>query len=145
MSRITKGMVSIDDRGKVSFVNDFNFQDVKRFYVVQNHEANFIRAWHGHKHERKYVYVSQGSVLFYIIPIDSLINSDITLIEKHVLSAGAPAILAIPAGYANGFKTLTNDAQIMFFSTLTLEESQNDDFRFPYNCLSANIWDVNYR
>ena len=37
------------------FVNDFNFENVKRFYQVENHRQGFIRAWHGHKKEGKYI------------------------------------------------------------------------------------------
>ena len=42
--------------------------------------------------------------------------------------------------FANGFKTLTPDAKLMFFSTSTLEESQGDDIRF--DAYYWNPWDV---
>jgi dTDP-4-dehydrorhamnose 3,5-epimerase len=32
--RLIQGAVVVDDRGSVSFVNDFDFAGVKRFYVV---------------------------------------------------------------------------------------------------------------
>jgi dTDP-4-dehydrorhamnose 3,5-epimerase-like enzyme len=41
----------------------------------------------------------------------------------------------IPAGYANGFMTLTESAKVMFLSTSSLEESAGDDFRFD-----ARLW-----
>ena len=44
---------------------------------------------------------------------------------------------------SNGFKTLEEDTQILFFSTSTLQESLNDDIRFAYN--KWNIWEENYR
>jgi dTDP-4-dehydrorhamnose 3,5-epimerase len=52
------GNIAIDDRGSLRFINDFNFEGVKRFYQVQNHCKNFIRAWHGHIKEAKYVYLA---------------------------------------------------------------------------------------
>ena len=61
--KIISGGLAVDDRGVVSFINDFNFSNVKRFYQVENHRQGFIRAWHGHKKEGKYVYVCQGSAL----------------------------------------------------------------------------------
>ena len=64
-------------------------------------------------------------------------------IQKFVLSEYDPKILYIPAGYANGFKTLTDNTQLIFFSTSTLEESKNDDIRFPFN--KWNIWEEDYR
>jgi dTDP-4-dehydrorhamnose 3,5-epimerase-like enzyme len=60
-----------------------------------------------------------------------------------VLSDCAPKILHIPAGYANGFKTLEEGTIVQFFSTSTLEEALNDDIRYNYN--KPNIWDEEYR
>jgi dTDP-4-dehydrorhamnose 3,5-epimerase len=53
-----------------------------------------------------------------------------------VLSAKKPSILEIPAGFANGFMTLTPDTIVCFFSSATLDESAADDIRFP-----ARLWD----
>jgi hypothetical protein len=47
------GGLALDDRGEVAFVNEFNFRGVKRFYMVSNHRAGYIRAWHGHRREGK--------------------------------------------------------------------------------------------
>ena len=41
-----KGAVHVDDRGEVGFVNDFDFDGVKRFYTIRNHRVGFVRAWH---------------------------------------------------------------------------------------------------
>ena len=56
--------------------------------------------------------------------------------------AGAqkPAVLYLPAGYANGFMSLTDDATLMFFSTSTVEESRGDDIRF--DARYWNAWEV---
>ena len=48
------GDVAVDDRGEVSFVNDFDFEGVKRFYTVKNHRRGFVRAWHAHRREAKH-------------------------------------------------------------------------------------------
>jgi dTDP-4-dehydrorhamnose 3,5-epimerase len=37
------GGLAVDDRGQLSFVNAFNFESVKRFYLIANHKAGFIR------------------------------------------------------------------------------------------------------
>lgn len=141
------GNVAVDDRGSLKFINDFNFQDVKRFYQVQNHSRNFIRAWHGHVKEAKYVYVVKGSILVGAVPMPSdteKTNFDPkTEPKRFVLSSDKPSVLYIPANYANGFMTLTEDSIVQFFSTSTLEESKGDDIRFPYD--KWNIWNVEYR
>mgnify|MGYP003345971006 CR=1 FL=1 len=136
-TKLINGGISVDDRGFVRFVNDFNFSDVKRFYQVCNHERGFIRAWHGHKNEAKYVYVSKGTALV------GAVNLETEEIKKFVLTDKKPTILYIPSGFANGFKTLEEDTQILFFSTSLLEQSLNDDIRFEYN--KWNIWEDEYR
>jgi len=134
---IIPGGVAVDDRGSVRFVNDFNFQNVKRFYQVQNHKRDFIRAWHGHHHEAKYVYIAAGSALV------GAANMETNEVNKFVLSAQSPKVLYIPAGYANGFKTLEENTIILFFSTSDINASLNDDIRFPYD--KWNIWEEDYR
>ena len=135
--RLIKGGLSVDDRGEVGFVNDFNFKDVKRFYTLFNHSRGFVRAWHGHKKESKYFYVIKGSALLAAVKIDSWENPDSGLkVESFTLSEKSPSILFIPAGYANGFMSLTEDCKLVVFSTASVEESLKDDFRFP-----ARYWD----
>lgn len=132
-----EGSVFVDDRGSLRFVNDFNFENVKRFYQVENHEQGYVRAWHGHKKEGKYVYVPRGSVWVGVIDMDT------EEVEKHVLSSDKPQILFIPPNKYNGFQTLTDDAIIMFFSTVTMEEAKGDDFRLPYD--KFQIFNKEYR
>lgn len=140
---LIRGDLGIDDRGSVSFVNDFDFHDVKRFYVVENHRAHFIRAWHAHKNEGKYVFVAKGSAIVASTRIDNWIEpTKDTKIFRYVLSEGKPSILFIPPGFANGFMSLTQDLKIMFFSTSSLEESEHDDFRFDANYFGAHVWSV---
>lgn len=134
------GGLSVDDRGVVTFVNDFDFKDVKRFYMVQNHSKGFVRAWHGHKKEAKYVLVVRGTVVVRTTPINF---KEGDAIQEFVLSDKKPRILFIPAGNYNGFQTLTDNAQVMFFSTTTLEESEGDDYREKWD--KFDKWEVEQR
>ena len=134
MLRLIEGGVVQDERGTVSFVNDFRFEDVKRFYIVRNITKGFIRAWHGHRKAGKYLYVVSGSALI------GVVNLDTGEIRKYTLKASDPKILYIPPGFANGFQSLTEDAQVMVFSTDTLEESGSDSIRFPYD--HWNMWSI---
>lgn len=136
-TRIINGGLSIDDRGSVTFVNDFDFLNVKRFYVVENHRSGFIRAWHGHEREGKYVFVVSGTALIGAVKMDD------DSAKKFILSDRNPKVLYIPPGYANGFKTLEENTKIIFYSTSTLQDSLSDDIRFPYD--KWNIWQEDYR
>lgn len=136
--KLIKGGIAIDDRGTVSFVNDFNFEMVKRFYIVENHKQGFIRAWHAHKNEAKYVMVVKGSAVIAAVEVDNWENPSKDLkINRFILSEINPSVLFIPAGYANGFMSLSNDAKIIFFSTSELGDSVNDDYRFD-----AHYWEA---
>ena len=141
---VINGDLAVDDRGELMFVNQFNLESVKRFYVVSNHKQGFIRAWHAHKVESKYVFIVNGTALISTVKIDDWNNpsSDLT-IDKFVLTSKKPSILYIPCGYANGFKTLSTDTKIIFFSTSTLEDSINDDYRF--DAYKWNPWEITER
>ena len=134
---LIRGGLAADDRGGVSFVNDFAFSGVKRFYMVENHQRGFVRAWHAHKKEGKYALAVKGAALVCAVKIDDWTHpSKNSTVHRYVLDARTPAVLAIPPGFANGFMSLTDDAKIMFFTTSSLEESQSDDYRFD-----ARHWD----
>jgi dTDP-4-dehydrorhamnose 3,5-epimerase-like enzyme len=136
--RLIEGGLSVDDRGQVAFVNDFNFAGVKRFYVVSNHNAGFVRAWHAHRHEAKYVMVVQGAAIVGAVAIDDWQHPSTDVkVHRYVLSAKKPTVLYIPPGYANGFMSLTSDTQLIFFSTSTIEEAKADDVRYD-----ARYWDI---
>ena len=135
---IFSGGLAVDDRGETVFVNDFDFEGVKRFYVVSNHKAGFVRAWHAHRHEAKYVTAVSGAAIIGAVKIDNWEKPSRDLpVERYVISAKKPQVLYIPPGYANGFMSLTSDLKLMFFSTAALEESGKDDIRFD-----ARYWDI---
>jgi dTDP-4-dehydrorhamnose 3,5-epimerase-like enzyme len=136
--KIIKGNIFTDKRGSVSFVNDFIFNKIKRFYIVENAKKGDVRAWHGHKREEKYIFVLSGSALVGAVQVDNWKNPSKELkVYSYTLSADKPAILHIPKGYANGFKSLTKDAKVMFLSTFSLEQTNKDDFRFE-----PDYWDI---
>ena len=136
--RIIDGGLSIDDRGQVAFANDFDFRGIKRFYLVSNHKAGFVRAWHGHKKEAKYVLVVKGAALVGAVAINDWQSPSQTAeVHRHVLSEKIPRLVYIPPGYANGFKSLSDDTQLIFFSTFTMEQTLNDSVNY-----SADYWDI---
>lgn len=138
-TRLIEGGLAVDDRGALRFVNDFHFEGVRRFYLVENHQAGFVRAWHAHRREAKYVLVPRGAAIVAAVPIDNWeAPAKGAEVQRYVLSDQKPAVLYIPAGHANGFKSLTADTLLMFFSTATVEESRGDDVR--YDAYYWNPW-----
>ncbi len=138
---LLEGGMVVDDRGSVSFVNEFDFSGVKRFYVVSNHVVGFVRAWHAHKREAKFVVAVSGGAIVAAVKIDNWNSPSKDLpVHRYVLSADKPSVLCIPRGFANGCKTLSSDTRLLFLSTSSLEESKEDDIRYdPYYW---DVWDV---
>lgn len=135
--RLLKGAVSCDDRGRVSFVNDFDPSACRRVYFVENHATRTVRAWHAHRHERKWVMVVAGAALVACVEVDDWERPNPEAhVHVHTLDAVVPAVLEVPAGYANGAMSLLPATKIAYFSDAPLEASLEDDVRFP-----ARYWD----
>ena len=142
--KIVNADVAIDGRGELLFCNDFNMSNIKRFYQITNFKNPFVRAWHGHKFEDKYIIVSKGAALLAIVKIDNWKKPSKNLkIKTFALSDKNPKILFIPGGFAHGYKTLLPETKLTFFSTSTLSQSIRDDFR--YDAYYWNPWDIKER
>ncbi len=140
---IIDGGVAVDDRGSLFFANTFDFKGVKRFYAVENFSTETIRAFHGHLKEAKYAFVIAGTAIVAAVKMDDTQNPNKgNKVNRFVLSDKKPSILYIPAGFANGFRFLSNTGKIIFFSTSTTEESKGDDYRFPADYWGKEIWEV---
>ena len=127
---------SSDERGTVSFTNDLNLQKAVRTYKVENSQLKTVRAWHGHKVEEKWVNVEQGEFLVCVVKVDDFNSpSKNSEIQTYKMSP-KDGFLYIPPNFANGAMNLTEDNAIRYYSSSTLEESLNDDFRFE-----SDYWD----
>lgn len=128
----------IDSRGTLNFVNDITFFDFKRFYIIENFQNNFVRAWHGHKNENKLLYCISGTFKVGAIKINNFNKPSKSAVpHEFILSSLVPKILFIPKGFANGLMNLEKKSKIMVFSDKSLLESQNDDYRFKFD-----FWDI---
>jgi dTDP-4-dehydrorhamnose 3,5-epimerase len=128
---------SSDDRGRVYFANNFDLHDTRRMYIVENYAAGTVRAWHAHRHERKWVMAVTGAALACCVAIDDWDSpSQDATVHRFTLDAEHPAVLSIPAGYANGTMTLLRETKLLYLSDASLEESLRDDVRY-----SARYWD----
>jgi len=138
---LIEGASSVDDRGSLTFMNGFPLPNYKRFYTVANHQQGFIRAWHGHLLESKALFILQGSVLACAVKMTDKVAPDKNQeVTRVVLDSRKPSALYVPKGYANGFMSLSQDALLLILSSTTLEESQGDDYRFPFDYW--NPWQV---
>lgn len=134
---VIPGGASTDDRGRVYFANDFDLGECRRLYVVENFLAGTVRAWHAHRRERKWVMALQGVALACCVRVDDWDAPSRDLpVQRFTLDADHPAVLVIPGGYANGAMALVPQTKLLYFSDATLEQSLQDDIRYP-----ARYWD----
>lgn len=129
---IIKGGNFTDHRGSMRFVNDFRFENVKRFYFIKHPDTSVVRAWQGHQFEKKYFYPISGRFVVAWVKIDDFENPAMDLTaDYHILSATNSEIISIPKGYANGLKALEPNSEILVLSDMDLEESVNEKIRYP--------------
>ncbi|MCI9843870.1 WxcM-like domain-containing protein [Flavobacterium pectinovorum] len=138
-AKVIEGGIFSDHRGRISYVNDFSFKDIERFYIISNSDENPIRAWQGHKLDAKNFYCINGSFKIHFVKIDNWDNPSKDLhIETIIVSASESKIVHIPAGYANAVESLETDSKLMSFSTLPLTAVSDDDVRY-----ASDYWKIN--
>ena len=144
--KIINANISYDDRGEIVYCNEFSLikNKIKRFYQITNNNINFVRAWHGHKYEDKFLLVLQGAFKICAVKIDNWKNPSKTLsVEKFDLNSNTPKILHIPGGYAHGTQNLKIDSKLIVFSTFSLNQTIGDDYRFKSNLWYD--WNIEFR
>lgn len=128
---LIQGGSHIDSRGSLMFVNGFEFANIKRFYQITQTDKDIVRAWQGHKLEKKYFFVGKGAFVIAWVEIDNWENPSKSLQPSHtILSQNNPQVLQIPPGYANGIKALEAGSILTVYSNMSLEESAADRISF---------------
>lgn len=129
--KIIKGNHHTDDRGTLTFNNDFNALGIKRIYSIENKSLDFVRAWQGHQIEQRWFSAIAGSFRIKLIEIDHWENpsKDLPVLE-FILSSDNLDILHIPGGFATSIQALEKQSKLLLFADYEMGEIQ-DEFRFP--------------
>ena len=136
---IIEGGFFEDDRGTLSFINDFKFDKIERFYMISNSDAKPLRAWQRHKFDEKNFFCVQGSFKISFVLIDNWENpSKLLKVESQIIKSTESNIIHIPAGYANAILSLESNSKLISFSTLPLSKIKDDDVRFEPNTWKAD-------
>ncbi|WP_316817958.1 WxcM-like domain-containing protein [Pedobacter nyackensis] len=121
----------VDERGSLSFVNDFCLDEVKRLYIIEHPTVDIVRAWQGHKKEQKWFLVTAGSFTIFVVQPDNWEKpADLLETKKFVLSENSMGVLHVPGGHATGLKALMPDSKMIVYSDFTVEQSSLDSYRF---------------
>ncbi len=125
-----------DERGKVDFFHSFDPGETRRIYAIEHPDPTVVRAWQGHRAEKKWFHVTAGRFAIAWVRIDDWTNPSDELVPGFAeLDAATANILFVPGGYANGLKALQPDSRVIVFSDRGIAESIADTVRF-----SADRW-----
>jgi dTDP-4-dehydrorhamnose 3,5-epimerase and related enzymes len=105
-----------DQRGKISFCNDFDFSKFKRFYTITPAQSGQIRAWQGHRYEEKAFMVLKGEVKLVVIPVFDFRSEKVGFPKEFTLTSSDPQLVLVPGGYLNGFQFLSSGSSIFIIS-----------------------------
>ena len=133
LPHIIKGNSYTDSRGVLQFNNDFNAFGVKRMYTIQNKDTEFVRGWQGHKVEKRWFSVVQGSFKIILIAIDDWVRPSLNLEQYHfVLNSQNMDVLHVPSGYVSSIQALKSSSKLLLMSDYALGEIE-DEYRFDIN------------
>jgi dTDP-4-dehydrorhamnose 3,5-epimerase len=129
---LIEGGIASDERGSVRFVNSLPLGEFTRFYSIENKEVDIVRGWHGHRFEAKAIIALTGRIAVGAVQVDDWDEPGRNLkVHRFDLDSNSPSVLLVPGGFANAIMALTDGAIAGVFSSSTLEQSLNDDIRFP--------------
>lgn len=129
-SKLIQGGCYSDERGSIKYNNEFNISDIKRIYTIENKNTIFIRAWQGHKIERRWFSAIQGSFEIKLIKIDNWEKPNKKQkVNMFVLEAARLDVLCVPKGYLSSIKANEKDSKLLAMSDYSLGEIE-DEYRF---------------
>ena len=102
--KLIPGANFTDERGQLIFFNAFDMASVVRFYEIAPKDTDTVRAWQGHKGEKKWFYCNAGAFVVNLIQLDDFESPSSKLKpERLLLETKNPRVLEISGGYATGF------------------------------------------
>lgn len=129
--QIIRGAISKDDRGSIKHNNAFDLSEVRRMYIIQNRDTEFVRGWKGHEIEKRWFVALNGSFTLRMVKIDNW-ESPSPEPEQltFILSSEAPDVLLSPPGYATAIQANEEGAQLLTLSDYLLGAT-NDEHNYP--------------
>lgn len=127
---LLEGKKHQDERGIITYNNDFDASKVKRMYTIENHSADFIRGWQGHKIEQRWFACMKGSFEISVIVIDDFENpsKDLT-IQKYLLQDDVLTYLHIPSGCITAIQAKEEKSKLLVLADYDLGEI-SDEYRY---------------
>ena len=128
--KLLKGDSHNDARGALIYNNDFDASIVKRIYVIENINTDFVRAWQGHQIEQRWYSALKGSFIIELIAIDNWDKPSKKLGRlEFVLDSKKLDVLHIPAGYVSSIQSLEEGSKLLVMADYLLGALE-DEYRY---------------
>ena len=136
---IIEGGCHSDARGMLLYNNSFDASNIKRLYLIENKDVNFIRAWQGHRIEQRWFSAVQGSFKIRLIAIDDWDNPSTTLMPViFIIKEQKMDVLHVPQGYVSSIQALESGSKLLVMADHLLGEV-TDEYRFDVDCFDKLI------
>lgn len=128
---IVKGGHFSDERGSLKFNNDFDLSEIKRMYIIENKDTSIIRAWQGHKIERRWFTCIEGAFEIRTIKVDDWAEPSKDL-EMNVYKLVSESLdtLKLEAGFITSIQATEPKSKLLVFSDYQFGDV-NDEYKFP--------------
>lgn len=127
---IFEGKRHEDERGIITYNNDFDASQIKRIYTIENHSTDFIRGWQGHKVEQRWFACMKGSFEISVIVVDNFTNPSKELtIQKYLLKDDVLTYLHIPSGCITAIQSKQEESKLLVLADYELGKI-SDEYRY---------------
>lgn len=127
---LLEGKKHQDERGVITYNNEFDASQIKRIYTIENNSTDFIRGWQGHKIEQRWFAVMKGSFEVAVIQIDDFDKPSKELdMNIYKLNTNSLDYLHVPAGCVTAIRALEPESKLLVLADYALGEIQ-DEYRF---------------
>lgn len=134
-----KGNIYCDERGTITFNDEFDVSQIKRIYTIENHSVDFVRGWQGHKIEQRWFAGMKGSFKIAVIKIDDFENPSKELTPEYfILNANSLDFLHIESHRITAIKALEEESKLLVLADYGFG-GINDEFRFPLDYFKAEL------
>ncbi len=135
---IFEGKSHQDERGIITYNNDFDASIIRRIYTIENKSIDFIRGWQGHKIEQRWFAAVKGCFEISVIEVDDFDHpSKEVEIRKYLLKDETLTYLHVKAGYVTAIQALQENSKLLVLADYALGEVQ-DEYRYDLECFNNN-------
>lgn len=128
--KLTTGNCHSDQRGTLLYNNNFDASLIKRIYIIENEDNEFIRGWQGHKIEQRWFSVVCGEFKIQLIKIDNWEKPSLDLeVFTYLINSENLNVLHVPKGYVSSIQSLELSSKLLVMADYLLGENK-DEYRY---------------